>query len=115
MINNIKKLFSNFFNSISGLKIAFTEHSFIIEIIGGIFLIPFLILIETEIFLKILILVIYLLLLGFELINTAIEKLSDKIQKDFDLDIKNIKDISSAAVFIIFLILILLIFLSLTL
>jgi len=76
---NIKKLFSNFFNSISGLKIALTEHSFIIEIISGIFLIPFLIFVEIEIFLKILILVIYLLMLGFELINTVIEKLSDKI------------------------------------
>jgi len=61
------------------LKIALTEDYFIIVIIGGIFLIPFLIFVEIEIFLKILILVIYLLMLGFELINTVIEKLSDKI------------------------------------
>jgi len=39
--------------------------------------------------------------LAFELLNTAIEKLSDKITKNFDEDIKKIKDISSASVFVI--------------
>ena len=109
MFLNIKKLFFNFFNSVNGLKIALKEHSFLIEIIGGIFLIPFIIIINTEIFIKILIITTYLLLLAFELINTSIEKLSDKINKDFDLDIKNIKDMSSAAVFIILILMIVLI------
>ena len=44
--------------------------------------------------------------LAFELLNTAIEKLSDKISKNFDADIKKIKDISSASVFIILILLI---------
>ena len=48
---------------------------------------------------------IYFLLLAFELLNTAIEKLSDKISKNFDPDIKKIKDISSASVFIILILL----------
>ena len=109
MFLNIKKLFFNFFNSVNGLKIALKQHSFLIEIIGGIFLIPFIIIINTEIFIKILIITTYLLLLAFELINTSIEKLSDKINKDFDLDIKNIKDMSSAAVFIILILMIVLI------
>ena len=38
--------------------------------------------------------------------NTAIEKLCDKITTDLDPKIKNIKDLSSAAVFIVLLILI---------
>jgi diacylglycerol kinase len=41
-------------------------------------------------------------LLAFELINTAIEKLSNKITKDYDIEIK---DLSSSAVFVILLLL----------
>ncbi len=110
---NLKKICSNFLNSINGIKEALKEHSFIIELIGGLFLIPFLILIETDYLIKILIIVIYFLLLAFELVNTSIEKLSDKINKDFDLDIKIIKDISSGAVFVVLIILIFLILFSL--
>ncbi len=112
MIKNIKKIYFNFVNSINGIREALKEHSFIIEIIGGILLIPFLIIVNSDIHIKILIIVTYLLLLAFELINTSIEKLSDKINKDFDLDIKNIKDMSSAAVFIVLIILIILIIYS---
>ena len=99
-------------NSINGFKEALKEHSFICEIIGGFFLIPFLIIVDAHHLIKILIIVVYFLLLAFELLNTSIEKLSDKVQKDFDIDIKNIKDISSAAVFIILIILISLVFIS---
>ena len=108
----MKKLYSNFLNSINGFKEALKEHSFICEIIGGFFLIPFLIIVDTDHLIKILIIIVYFLLLAFELLNTSIEKLSDKIQKDFDIDIKNIKDTSSAAVFIILIILISLVFIS---
>ena len=110
---NFKKICSNFLNSINGIKEALNEHSFFLELIGGLFLIPFLIFIDTNFLIKILIIVIYFLLLAFELINTSIEKLSDKIKKDFDLDIKIIKDISSGAVFVVLVILIFLIIFSL--
>jgi|MGYP005991574417 hypothetical protein len=43
MIKTIKKLFSNLINSLNGLRIVFKEYSFIVEIIGGIALIPFII------------------------------------------------------------------------
>ena len=112
MIKNIKKIRSNLFNSINGLKESLKEHSFISEIILGILLIPILIFIKTDNFMTLLIIFTYFLLLAFELINTSIEKLSDKINKDYDLDIKNIKDISSAAVFIILILLIALIIYS---
>ena len=102
-----------FYQSINGIKETSKEHSFILELIGGLFLIPFLIFIETDYLIKILIIVIYFLLLAFELINTSIEKLSDKIKKDFDPDIKIIKDISSGAVFVVLIILIFLIIFSL--
>ena len=112
MINTIKKLFLNLVNSINGLKIALKEHSFIVEIIGGFILIPYLIITDLENVFKVIIIVIYFLLLAFELLNTSIEKLSDKISEEFNTDIKKIKDLSSAAVFIILILLIFLLILS---
>tara|TARA_B100000965_G_scaffold301499_1_gene260066 strand:- start:66 stop:404 length:339 start_codon:yes stop_codon:yes gene_type:complete len=108
----IKKLFLNFINSINGIKEALKEHSFIYELVGGLFLIPYIYFSDIDNLFKIIILSIYFLLLSFELLNTAIEKLSDKISKDFDSDIKKIKDLSSASVFLILIILVSLIILS---
>ena len=108
----MKKIFSNLINSINGLKITLKQHSFIIEVVGGLILIPYLIIAELDNIFKLIIITIYFLLLAFELINTAIEKLSDKISKNFDSDIKKIKDISSASVFIILLLLIFLLILT---
>jgi diacylglycerol kinase len=111
-MKSVKKLFFNLKNSISGLREAQKEHSFLLELIFGILLIPFLIISEIETIFKLLIASTYFFLLSLELINTAIEKISDIINKDFDLEIKKIKDLSSAAVFIIFLFLIILIIMS---
>ena len=97
----MKKIFLNLINSINGLKIALTQHSFIAEILGGFVLIPYLIITDLNNIFKLIIIILYVLLLAFELLNTAIEKLSDKITKNFDEDIKKIKDISSASVFVI--------------
>ena len=98
MIKTIKK---KLISSINGLKFTMTEHSFIAEILGGFILIPYLIIADLNNIFKLIIIIIYFLLLAFELLNTAIEKLSDKITKNFDEDIKKIKDISSASVFVI--------------
>ena len=108
----IKKFFFNFINSLNGLKVVFREHSFIAEIMGGIILIPYVLFSELTILFKLLIISLYLLLLAFEIVNTAIEKLCDKITKEIDADIKIIKDLASASVFIVLLILITLIIFS---
>ena len=108
----MRKFFLNLANSINGLKISFKEHSFITEILGGLILIPYLIIINLDNAFKLIIISTYFLLLAFELLNTSIEKLSDKISKDFDTDIKKIKDISSASVFIILTLLIILLILT---
>ena len=97
----MKKIFLNLINSINGLKMALTQHSFIAEILGGFVLIPYLIITDLNNIFKLIIIILYFLLLAFELLNTAIEKLSDKITKNFDEDIKKIKDRSSASVFVI--------------
>ena len=101
----MKKLIKNFKNSVNGLKISLKEHSFILEIVGGFVLIPYLVISGIDINFKLIIGSIYFLLLAFELLNTSIEKLSDKISKKYDPDIKKIKDISSASVFVILILL----------
>ena len=103
------KLYNNLINSINGIKIALKENSFVLELIGGIFLLPYLFFLDVSLLLKMLILTVYFLLLAFEILNTSVEKLSDKITKEIDPDIKNIKDLASAAVFVVLLILIILI------
>ena len=104
-----KNFFFNLKNSINGLKVAFKEHSFVAEILGGIILIPYLFFVDLNILLKLIIMIVYFFLLAFEIANTAIEKLCDKITKEHDDNIKKIKDLASASVFIILIILIILI------
>ena len=105
----IKKLYVNLINSLNGLKIVIKENSFILELIGGIFLILYLFNTDISTLFKLLILSVYFLLLAFEIFNTSIEKLCDKITKETDKDIKIIKDLSSASVFVVLFILIILI------
>ena len=95
----IKKLYKNFLNSLNGLKVVFKENSFRLEILLGLFLVPYILFSNNELILKIILSILYLLLLAFEIMNTSIEKLCDKITKDLDDDIKKIKDLSSASVF----------------
>ena len=109
----MKKIFTNLINSINGLKVSLKENSFVLEIIGGFILIPYLIVSDLNNIFKLIIVSIYFLLLAFELINTAIEKLSDKISKKYDPDIKKIKDISSASVFVILILLLISLILAL--
>ena len=65
----MKKIFSNLLNSINGLKIAFKQHSFIAEIIGGFILIPYLVIADLDNVFKLIIIAIYFLLLAFITIN----------------------------------------------
>ena len=111
-LSQMKKLHKNFLNSVNGLIYVFKEYSFKAELVGGFFLIPYLFFFEIALFLKLLIFSLYLILLGFELLNTSIEKLCNKITVENDNDIKIIKDLSSASVFIIFFLLVILLIIS---
>ena len=102
----IKKLYINLINSLNGLKIVSKENSFILEIVLGFFLIPYIFLSNIDLNYKIVLSVLYFLLLAFEIMNTAIEKLCDKVTTEINPEIKKIKDLSSAAVFVVLLILI---------
>ena len=105
----IKKLVFNLKNSINGFNVACKENSFILELILGLFLIPYLVFIDIEILFKLIIFVTYVTLLALEIINSAIEILCNKITKEYDAEIKKIKDLGSGAVFVILITLIILI------
>ena len=89
------------FNAISGfLWILRNERNFQIEIFGlllNLFLIVFLKLSTID---SALILIVCFAVLSLEIINTAIEKICDIIQPEFDERIKIIKDISAGAVLV---------------
>lgn len=99
---NLRK---NLLNSLAGLQAAWADNSFKAELVLGIVLIPLVASNASVDFLaKMVVIATYLLLLGFELINTAIERLCDQVTRDYNLNIKRIKDMSSAAVFLILLV-----------
>ena len=86
----IKKLFLNLINSLNGLKIVSKENSFILELVLGVFLIPYIFLSNIDLNYKIILSVLYFLLLAFEIMNTAVEKLCDRVTTDLDPEIKKI-------------------------
>ena len=77
----IKKFYANLINSINGLKIAFTEHSFISEVILGFFLIPYIIFVELNLLFKLVITLTYFLLLAFEILIQQLKNYVIKSQK----------------------------------
>ena len=77
----MKKFIFNLKNSINGLKVMMREHSFVAELLGGIILIPYVFLVDFDHIYKLIILIVYVLLLVSEIVNTAIEKICDKITK----------------------------------
>lgn len=93
--------------SFAGFRYALADKSFALECAVGVFFAPILLFYPNiGTIQKAIIFGTYGLLLAFELMNTAIEKLCDRISRQYDEDIKVIKDISSSAVFLIVLILI---------
>ncbi len=94
--------------SLSGLFYAFNEKSFVYELILGLFIAGgfFLNILNKNI---LIIFSLYVTVLSIEIINTAIEKLCNKITTSDDEQIREIKDLGSAAVFILLLALFLLI------
>lgn len=95
------KIYQNLQNSINGFHIGLKEHSFAVEFLLGVLLIPILLLTHSHDLVFYLLIVSYFMLLSVELLNTAIERICNKITLEYDDDIKAVKDLSSAAVFIL--------------
>lgn len=91
--------YKSFLNSLHGvLWMLKSERNFQLEIFGlllNAFLIVFLKLNATD---TALILIVSFAVLSLEILNTAVEKICDVVQPDFDERIKIIKDISAGAV-----------------
>lgn len=100
---NIK---TNLFNSLSGLAQAWSDKSFRAEVLLGMVLVPLVFYASVNSAAKFAVVGTYVLLLAVELLNTALERLSDRLTMQYDTDIKAVKDMGSAAVFLILLLLI---------
>ena len=86
-------------NSWAGLKAAARSESAIREELVALALsIPVAFFITSVAWKRLALIGVILLLLAIELLNTAIEKLSDRVNPAHDPDIGRIKDMSSAAV-----------------
>ena len=91
-------------NAIFGLKILMTEKAArreVLLIIGSIILFA----VSHNVYAFALV-ILSLILLAFEAINTAIETLCDFIDPNYNLAIKKTKDLAAAAIFIIILLII---------
>lgn len=99
----IKKLKKSIVYSCTGIKATFNnDYSFRLEI----YLLPFLLIslyfFQVPMFRKMIMLAVYLLVLCLELINSAIERLADRVTMEHDLAIGFVKDAASAAVMLAF-------------
>lgn len=78
-----------------------TERNIKIQMIIGLGIIILSLLLQISRIEFILIIMVTFLVLSFELGNTALEKLLDRIHPDFDKDIGHVKDIMAGAVLLI--------------
>lgn len=100
----IKKILSSSVNSYCGFCYGFRDLSFKLEVFFALIFFPvFFYFYNSTLLLKLVLFLSYILILIVELINTSIERLADRVCLDYDLSIKAVKDMSSAAVFLSFL------------
>lgn len=101
-IFNPREFLKNFIIAISGLKIAFLkEQSFRIQLFFGFLVLILMFLFPLSICEKGILLLTIFAVLGFELINSQIEKFLDIVQPKFHPKVKLVKDLSAAAVLIV--------------
>ena len=86
--------------ALAGLGCARSERSLHIEIVCGIFAIILGIIFRINRIEWMFVSLSMALVIGLELINTAVEKLATKVKKENDDDIKAVKDITAAAVLV---------------
>ena len=99
----ILKLTNNFLYSLNGIRCSFKEFSFSLELVWLFIVMIILYFLQTYSINKVFGLVLAILLLVTEMINTSIEMLCNRITSEFDHQIKKIKDIASGAVFLLVL------------
>ncbi len=94
--------FRNLKNSLSGIRTALSDQSFRGQLALGMASIPMIIFISTAtIGYKLAAIGTYIFLVAIGLLNTAIERLCDRVTSEHDPIIKEVKDMASGAVFIV--------------
>lgn len=100
----IKKILNSIKYSSNGFRATFTcDFSFRLEIVALPFLVVLLVFLPGTIFRKILMFAAYLIVPCLELLNSAIEKLADRVTTEHDVMIGFVKDAASAAVMLSFI------------
>ena len=95
----MKRILLATINSWNGLKFAFrSEQAIREELVALALAVPLAFVVGTTPARRLELIIVVLLLLAVELLNTAIEKLSDRLTQDHDVQIRNVKDMGSAAV-----------------
>ena len=98
---DFQKFLTNFKIAASALKIAFRkEQSFRIQVLIGIIVIIFMIILRTTSLEKAILTAAILVVLSLELVNSQIEKILDLIQPALHPKVKLIKDLSAGAVLV---------------
>ena len=88
-------------NSWNGLRAAArSEQAFREELVALIVAVPAAFVIATDTWRRVVLIGVIVLLMIVELLNTAIEKLADRVTRDTDPLIKRVKDMGSAAIFL---------------
>ena len=96
-----KKIWNSFIFSCQGFQSAFLkEYSFRLEILAIPFLLLGLYFLEISTFRKLVMIAMYLFIPCLELLNSAVEKLADRLTTEYDQMIKFVKDAASASVFL---------------
>ena len=90
-----------FLDALNGLKIALNHKACLIQIVLGIMAIIGGIIVRLDIYEWLAFIICIGLVIAFEVMNTAIEKIGDYLNLEYDEKIKQIKDLSSAAVLIV--------------
>ena len=97
--SGLKRIFSAFFNSMNGFRIAWRfEHAFRQELVVAIPGIIVAVLLPVTVLERVALISVLVLMLITELVNSAIEAVVDRISLDHHELSKNAKDLGSAAV-----------------
>jgi len=93
------RLFRAVVNSCRGFRAAMrTDQALRQELVVLVVAVPAAFLLAAEPWKRLLLIGVIVVLLAIELLNTAIEKLADRVSRESDIDIGTVKDIGSAAV-----------------
>lgn len=98
---SFKKLKASFKASFDGLRTAHSEQTFQLLCFCGFLAIVLMLILDLTVIERVIIVFLIVSVLGFELLNSQIEKILDFLEPNHDPRVKRIKDISAGAVLVV--------------